>query len=114
MAGYWSNVVERGLIEPTPRETEVESERSEHLTRRQFKDGHIEWTRAQHDLEGYEQDVLEEAYDLGRQSVYSQERDLRRRLDVALAQLSDAHKRLGEAYGRGVVDAVMTAYGGRR
>ncbi len=115
MAGYWSNVIERGLIPPDePETTECESERSEHLTRRTFKDGHIEWARAEHDPDGYEQDVLEEAYDLGRQSVYSQERDLRRRLDVALAQLSDAHKRLGEAYGRGVVDAVMTAYGGRR
>jgi len=114
MAGYWSHVVERGLIEPAPRETECESERSEHLIRRTFKDGHIEWQRSGHDPDGYEQDVLEEAYDLGRQSVYSQERDLRRRLDVALAQLSDAHKRLGEAYGKGALDAAMTAYGGKR
>lgn len=114
MCAWWANQTERGLIEPTPRETEVEVERSEHLTRRIFKDGHIEWQRSEHDPDGYDQDCYEEAYEMGRQSVHSEADYLRRRLDVALAQLSDAHKRLGEAYGRGVVDAVMTAYGGRR
>ena len=114
MGGYWSNVIERGLIPPDePETTECESERSEHLVRRQFKDGHIEWQRSEHDPDGYEQDVLEEAYDLGRQSVYSQERDLRRRLDVALGQLADAHKRIGDAWGQGVLDAARTAYGGK-
>jgi len=114
MGSYWSNVIERGLIPPDePETTECESERSEHLTRRVFKDGHIEWQRSEHDPDGYEQDVLEEAYDLGRQSVYSQERDLRRRLDVALAQLTDAHTRIGEAWGAGVVAAAQAAYGGK-
>ena len=115
MGGYWSNVIERGLIPPDePETTECEAERSEHLTRRTFRDGHIEWARAEHDPDGYEQDVLEEAYDLGRQSVHSQERDLRRRLNVALAQLTDAHARIGEAWGAGVVAAAQAAYGGKR
>jgi hypothetical protein len=68
MGGYWSNVIERGLIPPDePETTECESERSEHLTRRTFKDGHIEWQRSEHDPDGYEQDadVLEEAYAMG-------------------------------------------------
>ena len=62
-SNWWESQVERGLIAPD--KTEVETERSEHLARRTYKDGHIEWIRAEHDLEGYEQDVLEEAYSLG-------------------------------------------------
>lgn len=58
MGGYWPNVIERGLIPPNePETTECESERSEHLIRRTFKDGHIEWQRSGHDPDGYEQDV---------------------------------------------------------
>lgn len=114
MGGYWANVIERGLIPPDePETTEVEAERSEHLTRRVFKDGHIQWQRSEHDPDGYEQDCYEEAYDLGRQAVHAEAGQLRRRLDVALAQLTDAHKRLGEAWGLGVIQAAEKVYGGK-
>ena len=57
--------------------------------------------------------MLEEAYDLGRQSVHAEAGQLRRRLNVALGQLADAHTRIGEAWGQGVLDAARTAYGGK-
>ena len=78
MGGYWSNVIERGLIPPDePETTECEAERSEHLTRRTFKDGHIEWERLPHDPVGYEQDCYEEAYRLGQESNDRQLANLR-------------------------------------
>jgi hypothetical protein len=44
----------------------TDTQRTEHLIRREYDDKHIEWVRLPHDLEGYEADVLEEAYQLGR------------------------------------------------
>lgn len=50
----------------------AEEVRSEHLIRRTFKDGHIEWTRLPHDPVGYEQDCFEEAYEMGQKSSHEE------------------------------------------
>ena len=85
MGGYWSNVIERGLIPPDePETTECEAERSEHLTRRTFKDGHIEWARAEHDPDGYEQDCYEEAYEMGMAATDRAMRKLRDNIKGAM------------------------------
>jgi len=105
MGGYWPNVIERGLIPPDePETTECESERSEHLTRRVFKDGHIEWQRSEHDLEGYEQDCYEEAYAMGVAAMEQQMRNLRANIQAKLI----------EAMADGVYQTAVTAYRGHR
>ena len=89
---------EPSLIPPDPPEPDDPiTEHSEHLIRRMFKVGHIEWERKAHDLDGYEQDVLEEAYDMGVKAARQQVENIRQ-----------------NAYGRGVMDAARTAYGGKR
>ena len=82
---------EPSLIPPdSPEPDDPITEESEHLIRRMYKDGHIEWERKQHDLAGYDQDCLEEAY------------------EMALAAMDRQMKRVREAaYGRG---AYQTAY----
>ena len=89
---------EPSLIPPDPPEPDDPiTEESEHLVRRMFKDGHIEWERKAHDVDGYEQDCYEEAYDLGIKAARQQVENIRQ-----------------NAYGRGVIDAARTAYGGKR
>jgi len=78
----------------------VETERSEHLVRRMFKDGHIEWERKAHDVDGYEQDCYEEAYDMGQQSIERQMQNLRQNMDARVLQ----------AKADGVFIAATTAY----
>ena len=100
MMGFFGNdsFREPSLIPPDPREPDDPvTEESEHLIRRMFKDGHIEWERKAHDLDGYEQDVLEEAYDMGIKAARQLVENIRQ-----------------NAYGKGVIDAARTAYGGKR
>lgn len=92
---------EPSLIPPDePETTECETERSEHLRRHVYKDGHIEWERLPHDPVGYEQDVLEEAYLLGQESNERQLRNLRANMKDALTQ----------AQANGAFQAAVTAY----
>jgi predicted secreted Zn-dependent protease len=92
---------EPSLTMPDPPEPDdAITEESEHLVRRMFKDGHIEWERKAHDIEGYEQDCYEEAYELGQKSIEQQMQNLRQSVDARVLQ----------AKADGVFAAATTAY----
>jgi len=92
---------EPSLIPPDPPEPDDPiTEESEHLVRRMFKDGHVEWERKAHDLEGYDQDCYEEAYEMGQKSIEQQMQNLR----------ENAQAQLLQAKADGVFIAATTAY----
>ena len=85
-------------------ETPVETERSEHLRRHVYKDGHIEWERLPHDPVGYEQDCFEEAYEMGLKASDAQLANLR----------ANAKAGRDQAFADGVFVTAQTVYGGKR
>lgn len=87
------DVCDRNEQEP---EAPAESEKSEHLTRETYKDGHIEWRFTGRILTDCEQDRFEEAYELGFRAGDHQ----------------GYNRGFNEAYGKGAVDAARAAYGG--
>ena len=100
MSATWDGMRagENALIPPDGPETDlVETESGETLIRETFKDGTSGWRITDRDLTEYEQDQCEEAYEMGLRAAQAQSK-------LALEM----------AYGRGVVDAAVTAYGGRQ
>jgi len=84
---------EPSLIPPDEQEPDDPIlEESEHLKRKLYKDGHVEWERKGHDLDGYDQDCYEEAYELGQKSMDEQLKNMR-------------------AYSRGAFDAAQAIAG---
>ena len=78
----------------------VETETSEHLERRTFKDMHIEWFRKPHDPIGYDGDCWEEAYELGLKAFAAELNNLR----------ANRQNEIAEAQARGAFQAARTAY----
>jgi hypothetical protein len=73
-----------------PENPVVEVETGAFARRYTHKDGAVEWKATGRELSRYEQDALEEAYEMGRKAAE------------------------GKAWGKGAYEAAMTAYSGRR
>jgi len=78
-------------------DTVVETEASKSLTRETFKNGDVAWGITNRFLSTYEQEWLEEAYQLG-----------------VMAALKQNELEAEMAYGRGVVATAEAVYAGRR
>jgi len=96
-AAWWGNQVERGRIPPDePENYLVDTEYGDGVIRNSYKDGATDWQVQDVEHDCVHQDAMETAYALG------------------MAAMEAQNKRLREtAYGKGVVDAAITAYGGR-
>jgi len=110
---WWANQVERGLTPPDPPEPEPTVERGQYLDR--ITSGtEVGWKAHNQYLSDADQDVYEDAYELGQKSMAEQVKLLKAALASVIKERDDLRAFAGQAWGAGVVAAARTAYGGKR
>jgi len=120
MAGYWSHVVERGLIPPYPPEAEATIERNGRVVLTTYPEGETSWdinglNRSESPVvNGLIDEALSDAYELGQQSMQDQIRLLKRALASTIRERDEARAAAGRAWGLGVIQAAEKVYGGHR